>query len=105
MPENNEQFGLPAHVINQLQKLFQSHPSVECAVVYGSRAKGNYKKGSDIDLSLKGNVTVDELLRIDNEIDDLLLPWMFDLSIYSKLRNHALVEHIDRVGKVLYTAP
>lgn len=71
--------------------------------IYGSRAKGNYKNGSDIDLTLKGNhLNLSLLNQIANELDDLMLPYTFDLSIYSHISNEALIEHIDRVGKLFY---
>lgn len=73
------------------------------AALYGSPAKGNYKRGSDIDLTLKGDaLTYRDLLRLMDELDDLLLPYMIDLSIYDQIDNPALREHIDRVGVVFY---
>jgi uncharacterized protein len=75
-------------------------------VVYGSRAKGNYKPGSDIDITLfpAPGTTIDhrELGDIEEEIDDLLLPYMVDLSVFDHIDNAALREHIERVGRVLY---
>lgn len=72
-------------------------------MLYGSRAKGNYKRGSDIDLTLKGDALgYRELLRLMDELDDLLLTYMIDLSIYCQIDNPALREHIDRVGVVFY---
>jgi predicted nucleotidyltransferase len=76
---------------------------VDTVLLYGSRAKGTFKDGSDIDLTLKGsglNLTV--LNRIDNELDDLLLPWSFDLSLYAQIQSPELIEHIDRVGIDFY---
>lgn len=68
-------------------------------LIYGSRAKGNYRTGSDIDLTIKGNeIPFAELM----QIDDLMLPYTIDLSQYSQLDNADLIAHIDRVGKVVY---
>jgi len=64
-------------------------------ILYGSRAKGNYKEGSGIDLPL--------LHRIEIELDDLLLPYKIDLNIYEKIKNEALREHIEKVGGVYFT--
>jgi len=77
---------------------------VEKALLYGSRAKGNYKNGSDIDLTLIGgpDVTMKVLYRIMDEIDDLLLPYTFDLSILNHISDPDLVDHIRRVGITLY---
>lgn len=95
--------GLPEKAVRAIQSVLVAYPQVEKAVLYGSRAKGTYKRGSDIDLTLIGTSLDDRLLsRIDWELDDLLLPYKIDLSLFSNLRNSALVEHIQRVGVVLY---
>lgn len=95
--------GLPAQAITAIQQVLAACPAVEQALLYGSRAKGNYKRGSDIDLTLKGDALgYRELLRLMDELDDLLLPYMIDLSIYAQIDNPALREHIDRVGVVFY---
>jgi len=96
-------FGLQKEVIKQINDVFAKYPQIEKAVIYGSRAKGNFKKGSDIDLTLEGtglNLSVINSLLI--EIDDLLLPYTFDVSIFNQISNSGLVEHIGRVGKVFY---
>ena len=78
-------------------------PGLRKAVVYGSRAKGTNKRFSDIDLTLVGDdLTYNDLNRLAYNIDDLLLPYQVDLSLYSKLKNPALIEHINRVGQVIY---
>ena len=95
--------GLPTNAVQAIQQVLAACPVVEQALLYGSRAKGNYKRGSDIDLSLKGDaLTYRDLLRLMDELDDLLLPYMIDLSIYHQIDNPALREHIDRVGVVFY---
>jgi predicted nucleotidyltransferase len=100
------QFGLSANVISQLRSVLAQHPNIECSVVYGSRAKGNYKPGSDIDLTLfpiEGkDISFRELCNILDEIDDLLLPYIVDLSVFSQIDNSELRAHIERVGKVFY---
>jgi predicted nucleotidyltransferase len=71
--------------------------------LYGSRAKGNYKPGSDIDLSLHGAaLSLQELWTINDELDELLLPYSIDLLIFDTLQHEKLKEHIERVGVVLY---
>ncbi len=96
--------GLPAQAIDSIRQVFAACPAVEQALLYGSRAKGNFKRGSDIDLALKGDaLTYHDLLRLLDELDDLLLPYMIDLSLYAQIDNPALREHIDRVGQVFYT--
>ena len=96
-------FGLPSDSLKQICAVFEKHPSVDTVILYGSRAKGNFKNGSDIDLTFKGSQLNQETLnRIDDELDDLLLPWMFDLSIYSCIENTDLLDHVDRVGAPIY---
>lgn len=76
---------------------------VDEAILYGSRAKGDYKPGSDIDLALKGEkLDLKELNRIALALDDLFLPYTFDLSIYHRIDNPDLLEHIARVGRIFY---
>ena len=100
---NDLTFGLPLAAVEKIRGVLASHPEAERAVLYGSRAKGNYKTGSDIDLTMYGddlNHTV--LLKILDELDELLLPWMIDLSIFSQIDNVSLREHIERVGVAFY---
>lgn len=100
---NNTDFGLKVSEIDKINKVFASYPEINEVILYGSRAKGNYKPGSDIDLSLKGNKLTHQLLnKISNHIDDLLLPYICELSIYHQIDNPALLAHINRVGKVFY---
>jgi|ERR1017187_1773588 predicted nucleotidyltransferase len=97
------QFGLKQRDILKINNVFAGYPHISKAIVYGSRAKGNYKNGSDIDLVLVGDLLNSaELNKIHNALDDLLLPYTFDLAIYSKIDNPDLLEHIKRVGMVFY---
>jgi len=96
-------FGLKEKVIKQINSVFLKFPQVEQVVIYGSRAKGNYKKSSDIDLTLKGiDINLSLMHTIELEIDDLLLPYTFDISIFKQISNPDLIEHINRVGLEFY---
>lgn len=96
-------FGLPEETIAEIQSVLALYPEVEKAVLYGSRATGNFKPGSDIDLTLVGaELTRIHLLGIMSDLDDLLLPWMIDLSLFATLDHPGLREHIKRVGVTLY---
>lgn len=98
------QFGLSLDKIQKIKSVFQSHPLIEKVVLYGSRAKGNYKPGSDIDLTISApQMTLSELLKIENEIDDLLLPYKVDLSLIHNIDNQSLLDHIHRVGVPFYS--
>jgi uncharacterized protein len=87
----------------KLEQVFEPFGSVKCVVLYGSRAKGSYREGSDIDLTLKGvKITTQQLLDICTRVDDLLLPYQVDLSIFDHIDNKALTDHIHRAGKVIF---
>lgn len=95
--------GLTGPTVEKIRAVLASFPEVEKAVVYGSRAKGNFKPGSDIDLTLFGDELTDAVMsRIYWALDDLLLPYKIDLSLFSALKETALIDHIRRVGIVLY---
>ena len=96
-------FGLKDIHIKVIQSVFSNYSNVEEAVLYGSRAKGNWRTGSDIDLTLVGEgLSLSMLLKIENEIDDLLLPYKINLSILDRIEDPDLIEHINRVGAVFY---
>lgn len=98
-------FGLNDRTIEQIQAVFARYPQVEKAILYGSRAKGSYRKGSDIYLILCGgpDLTMTVLYRIIDEIDDLLLPYTVDLSIYDHIEDPDVLEHIRRAGVLFYS--
>ena len=96
-------FGLSDRVIKELQEVFYRHPSISKVLIFGSRAKGNYREGSDIDLAALGSgLDYAQLLKILAEIDDLELLYSVDLLDYSKTINTPIGEHIDCVGQVFY---
>ena len=76
---------------------------VERVILFGSRAKGNYRDGSDIDLCLYGNISLGQIYILQDLLDDLMLPYKFDLIVYNTINNPELIEHIERVGVALYT--
>lgn len=95
--------GLKSETLEKIIPLFKKFPEIEIVVLYGSRAKGTYKNGSDIDLTFKGkNLTLAMLNKIAIELDDLLLPYTFDISLYEKINNPELLAHINRVGIIFY---
>jgi predicted nucleotidyltransferase len=99
------EYGLSKKNLDTLNAIFLKYPGIKQAIIYGSRAKGNYRNGSDIDLTLKiddGFFRTD-LLRIGNDFDDSDMPYFVDVSIYDKISNPDLKAHIDRVGKVIYS--
>ena len=96
-------YGLKDIELQKLCKVFESNERIERVVLYGSRAKGNYKPFSDVDITLIGEeLTHTDLNRISLAIDDLLLPYQFDISVFHTLKNEALIDHIHRVGITIY---
>lgn len=96
-------YGLEDRVIQQISNILASFPIIEKAVLYGSRAKGNYKEGSDIDLCLFGKgIDLTLLHKIELALDDLFLPYSVDLSAYHQLTNQDLISHINRRGVVFF---
>ncbi len=99
----NETFGLKELTIQKIHSMFKKYSELEKAILYGSRAKGNYKNGSDIDLTFIGeSLTYKILGDIENDLDELYLPYTFYISIYHLLENDKLLDHIGRVGKVFF---
>jgi predicted nucleotidyltransferase len=98
----NYTFGLAPKSLERLKKLFAKNENIKCVMLYGSRAKGDFKNHSDIDLAVMSTLSFDELLRLETEIDDLLLPQEVDLIRFDSIENTALKEHIERWGKVFY---
>lgn len=96
--------GLKQQDLELIISTIKEEVDISEAIVYGSRAKGNYKKGSDIDLTLKGeNLNSIKLFHLEDKLDDLMLPYKFDISIYKNIDNRDLIEHINRVGVSIYS--
>lgn len=96
-------FGLSENAQRKIRAVLEKQPKIEKAVLYGSRAIGNYKNGSDIDLMLEGNqLNLEDLLDIMVQLDNLDLPYKFDVSTRQSIQNDALLEHIERVGITFY---
>jgi predicted nucleotidyltransferase len=97
-------FGLKEGTIAEINHIFCQYQNIEKVILYGSRAKGNYKQGSDIDLTLIGeNITYNQLWEIENKIDDLLLPYCIDLSIFKYIDNPNLLDRIQKKGVIFYS--
>ncbi len=96
-------FGLPENVMHSLGKVLESTPEVEEAIIFGSRAKGNYHPGSDIDLTIKGPaVSLNTILTLMSKTEDLGLLYKIDFQTYSTIADEAMLNHIDRVGKLFW---
>ena len=97
--------GLPQEATERILALLAEHPVIQRLVLYGSRALGRHRPGSDIDLCLDApQMGLAELLVLGAQLDDLLLPWQIDLQLRHLIQHPGLLEHIDRVGIPLTNA-
>lgn len=95
--------GLSASVLELLTKVFEKYEAIDQIELYGSRAKGTFNERSDIDLVAYGkDINRFMIADIFMELDDLDIPYKVDLQNYHDLRNSELLEHINRVGMVIY---
>jgi predicted nucleotidyltransferase len=97
------EFGLPPSTLDAIRHILSEAPAVKKAVIYGSRAKGTHRPGSDIDLTLFGDaLSLDTLGQIATRLEESPIPYQVDLSIFKLIEHAALREHIERVGQMLY---
>ena len=100
----DKNINLPQKTISQLIEIFSAYPEIEKVIVFGSRAMGNEKPGSDIDLAISGlNVTSELVGKIHNYLEEeTLFPYFFDCLHFETLTNPDLRNHILEYGKILY---
>ena len=96
-----DNFGLPERTINELLDCFEKNPNVEKVMVYGSRAKGNYRRGSDIDLAVWAKEARD-VHKLRWDLEELPTPYMFDVTDYKNLTHEGMKKSIDTDGKLFY---
>ncbi len=96
-------YGLSDLVITDICSVFERHSNIQKVVIFGSRAKGNYSEGSDIDLAAIGdNISFNQLMDINIQIEDLGLLYKVDVVDYKKNLGTPIGDHIDRVGLLFY---
>jgi len=97
-------YGLKQEDINCIQSILSKYQEVDSARIFGSRANGNFRNGSDVDIALKGEkVDFSIVLKISTELnEETMMPYRFDIVDYNSISNPDLKEHIDRVGRVIY---
>ena len=97
------QFGLPDDVLPRLLAVLSGNRKIKRITLYGSRAMGKSRDGSDIDLCLDGDsLSLNDLAGLEADIDDLLLPWKVDMTVRQQIDNPDLIAHIERIGVRLY---
>ncbi len=95
-------FGLSEKLLKSMEDIFKLKPQVERVLLYGSRAKGNYSKGSDIDITIVApEMNFSEYLRLYSMLEDLEIPYRLDVTKYEMLEDN-IKEHIKRVGQEIY---
>lgn len=97
------QYGIPRDDFSALITVLTRNNKIFEIILFGSRAKGTFSNGSDIDIALKGNnLGLKDILDASEGMEELLLPYKVDLVIYSRITEPTLIDHIDRVGIVLF---
>lgn len=96
-------FGLPEQTRLKMEGVFAHYPEIEQVIIYGSRAKGSFRPGSDIDLTLRGRGLTDNVLsQVSTELDELDTPYLMDVSIYDDLQSDSLRDNIKSDGRFFY---
>lgn len=103
MKKGPRRYGILETDMIDIISILSANPKTEKVVLFGSRAKGNFEPGSDLDISWMGkDLDLSDVIKAGLEYDKLFLPYKLDLVIYHQIKEKALIEHIDRVGVVLY---
>mgnify|MGYP003301854438 CR=1 FL=1 len=96
-------YGLQESELQKLHELFRANGNIRQVILYGSRAKGNYKPFSDVDITLTGeHLTRTDVNRLQAALAESSLPYQFDISLFASLKSDELVDHIRRRGIVIY---
>ncbi len=102
----NETFGLRKKDLENIISILKKYTEIEEAIVFGSRAKGNYKNGSDVDIALKGKLNFETIAHISYLLnEETTMPYKFDILNYTAIKNNELIEHINRAGICFYQHP
>ena len=97
-----EQFGLKSESLALIRQVFHGHPEVHEVKIFGSRAMDRFDNHSDVDLALWGDLNQGLIARILGELDELPMPYTFDVKAYESIKHEPLKRHIDEFGKILY---
>lgn len=101
--ENSDKYGLDNRCVDTVVSILNEFPSIQVVFIFGSRAKGTYHAGSDIDLAvMNSGLSIIDLARVKGRFEESDLPYFVDLVDYTKIVSQDLREHIDRVGQEFY---
>jgi uncharacterized protein len=96
-------FGLSDKIFSLITSTLSENENIESAILFGSRAKGNFKPGSDIDIALKGpKLSIEDILQLQSVFDGFDQPYTFDIVVYQNITSPELISHIDRLGIEFY---
>jgi len=97
-------YGLLERDLKYILEAVGKYPEIEEVIIFGSRAMGNYKKGSDVDLAIVGeNVDRKTVRRLNDDLnEEYPLPYFFDVIKYKDISNQELIKHINCIGKIIY---
>jgi len=96
-------YGFNSKELEMINSVFAKFPEIEKVIIFGSRAMGNFKPGSDVDLALEGSITDDIISKVRTELnEELPLPYIFDIFDRKSISNEALQSHISEYGEVFY---
>lgn len=96
-------FGLKDKEIEAIVEVFNAFPALEKVVLFGSRARHTYRNGSDIDFAVYGSGLDHKSIReIEENLDELLLPYKMDVLLYKEINSNALKNRIDEEGVIFY---
>ncbi|NTW33650.1 MAG: DNA-deoxyinosine glycosylase, partial [Bacteroidetes bacterium] len=96
-------FGLKEKNIFDILNILSVNKNISHVILFGSRAKGNFKQGSDIDIAIKGDkLTLNDIIKFSCKFDELSLPWKVDIVLYNRVESPELLEHIERAGVILF---
>ena len=95
-------FGLTDEHKKIIHRIFSKHSKIDTALIFGSRARNTFEVGSDVDIVLKGNITLSIISSVKSDLEETTLPYFFDILDYAAIKEPKLIEHIDKYGKVFY---
>lgn len=94
-------FGLKDRYYEELKALYFLFPNIDEIIIFGSRARGDYRENSDIDIALKGNLTKIDIALIRDHLDESRIPYTTDVVEYEKIIDIKFREEIDKEGRIL----
>lgn len=95
--------GLSENEQNAIIEVFRRHSDIDRVTLFGSRAKGTARSNSDIDLAVYGITDDLKIEELAIELEELPMPYKFDVKAFENIRHIPLREHIERVGMVIYS--